>query len=464
MTHYNKAKKCGDDVYPDDYKSDFVIVEEEFDNAGNCVSAHLKTKKYAYKCEHCGSDEIRYMGWRKKEGFRDVTKTGSNVLLTIELRRYRCKNCESMSKHKSNSASENGESTVQSTYTVGSLPPCATPKAKISASVVDEIINLIAAERISINEAAKKLGVAPSSVSEVLKRRRERALKAIKSYQKPDILVIYPFFYGNRERCAIIGIYDKYPLLFDILQDCEKETIEKTLVSRDVNAGKIWDLSATLTDFPRPRIHEFLTTRYKQDETGILRDCVLNEVVKLRKKNYSRDLLALIDDALDYVGTILGMHAYDPIREEYMSTEEVYRKLPNSKSDDDKCCDDGELEEKAYESFEVMFKNWWCSLPKKVQNRLDGFHKKVEKYYDEITMGFIVLTPEQSPTKLLRFISTCKANKIPFSSLLSWVALVAGVYNRENVSAAQLLSSGFSLQNIHDFYIDLDELNAILDK
>ena len=46
---------------------------------------------------------------------------------------------------------------------------------------------------------------------------------------------------------------------------------------------------------------------------------------------------------------------------------------------------------------------------------------------------------------------------------MSWLALATGVHNKENLTAVQMLSSSYIPQPIHGFYIDLNELNALLD-
>lgn len=123
-----------------------------------------------------------------------------------------------------------------------------------------------------------------------------------------------------------------------------------------------------------------------------------------------------------------------------------------------------DLETSAKECFKKMLQKWYDALPKAAQTRLSDFKKKVEANYGKVTTGFTHLELERNPSQLLRFIDICKTRHIAFKDLTGWLALVAGVHNRENISAVQMLSSSFVPQPINDFYIDLDELNDLFDK
>ena len=70
---------------------------------------------------------------------------------------------------------------------------------------------------------------------------------------------------------------------------------------------------------------------------------------------------------------------------------------------------------------------------------------------------------EYDPVTLLQYIEKLKSNHVPFKDLMSWLMLAVGVYNKENISAQKMLSSSYVPQPIHGFYIDLNELNALLD-
>ena len=70
---------------------------------------------------------------------------------------------------------------------------------------------------------------------------------------------------------------------------------------------------------------------------------------------------------------------------------------------------------------------------------------------------------QYDPAVLLQCIHKCNKNHVPFKDLMSWLALATGVHNKENLTAVQMLSSSYIPQPIHGFYIDLNELNALLD-
>ena len=453
-------------MYPDDYKRDFKTISEE--RIGDCIYAHLQGKKYAYECECCGSSNIKAKGVRTRKDFRDITAGNEAVYLTIEIPRYFCKDCDAKLKAagvKSGELEENG-TPVQSTYSVDCLPACVPDAGKISATIVDEIITLIASKKITVNDAAERMHVAPSSVSEALKKRRKKAEKAM-SFQMPDCFVVYPFNYPKNERCALIGIQGNRPMLYAILDDCKEKTIREYLDGdeeggnkqrKDKQGGKPWELYAVLTDFPREKEHEMLDERYKKAQLGILRECVLDEVAKWRKKSYGRNVLAVIDDAFTSLEGILETHIYDPHQDKYVPTSQL-------KDGFEEDLPDGfDFETRAKEAFEKMFQKWYNALPKAAQTRLNDFKEQVETNYGKVTTGFTHLELERNPSQLLRFIDICKTRHIPFEELTSWLALVAGVHNRENISAVQMLSSSFVPQPINDFYIDLDELNDLFDK
>lgn len=458
-------------MYPDDYKRDFKTISEE--RIGDCIYAHLEGKKYAYECERCGSTNIKAKGFRTKKDFRDITVGNKTVYLTIEIPRYFCKDCDAKLKAagmKSGELEENGK-IVQSTYSVDCLPTCVPGDGKISATIVDEIVSLIATEKITVNDAAERMHVAASSVSVALKERRKKAEKAM-SFQMPDCFVVYPFNYIKPERCALIGIQGDRPMLYALLEDCTEKTIREYLDGdeqggskqrKDKQDGKPWELYAVLTDFPREKEHEMLDERYKKAQLGILRECVLDEVAKWRQKSYGRNVLAVIDDAFESLATILETHIYDPVADEYAPLGKEKRK-PGNKWKDEENEEDDEAPHGPQECFEVMFDSWWNNLPEAAQKRLKAFYDKVTDDTEKVVVGFTSLALERNPSQLLRFIDVCKTRHIAFTDLTSWLALVAGVHNRENISAPKMLSSSFVPQPINDFYIDLDELNDLFDK
>ena len=453
--------KVGETMYPDDYKRDFKTISEE--RIGDCIYAHLQGKKYVLECEYCGSDKINAKGVRTKKDFRDITAGNEPVYLTIDIPRYFCKNCAAKLKAagvKSGELEENGK-IVQSTYSVDCLPDCVPDDGKISATIVDEIISLIASEKITVNDAAERMQVAPSSVSAALKKRREKAEAAL-AFQMPDCFVVYPFNYVKPERCALIGIQGDRPMLYALLEDCTEKTIREYLDGKDQQDGEIWNLYTVLTDFPRPNEHQMLDERYEQAQLGILRECVLDEIAKWRKKSYGRNVLAVIDDAFESLAAILETHIYDPVEDEYMPFGKG-KKHPvnkwNNEEDEDNADPNG-----PQVCFEAMFDSWWNNLPEAAQKRLKDFRLKVTENQEKVVIGFTHLELERNPSQLLRFIDICKIRHIAFKDLTGWLALVAGVHNRENISAVQMLSSSFVPQPINDFYIDLDELNDLFDK
>ncbi len=444
-------------MYPDDYKRDFRTISEE--RIGDCIYAHLQGKKYAYECECCGSSNIKAKGFRTKKDFRDITAGSKTVYLTIEIPRYFCKDCDAKLKAaggESDGLEVNGKP-VQSTYTVDCLPDCVPDNGQISASIVDEIISLIAAQKLTVNEAAEKMQVAPSSVSEALKKRRKKA-EAAMSFRNPDCFLVYPFNYIKTERCALIGMQGNRPMLYALLDDCTEKTIREYLEGKDQQDGKIWNLYAVLTDFPRPNEHQLLNERYERAQLGILRECVLEEVAKWRKKSYGRNVLAVIDDAFAELAVILETHIYDPYQDEYIPTAQLKNGF------EENLPANFDLETHATVCFKKMFQNWYDALPKAAQTRLNDFYTKVIDNYEKVTTGFTHLELERNPSQLLRFIGVCKTRHIAFQDLTSWLALVAGVHNRENISAVKMLSSSFAPRPINDFYINLDELNDLFDK
>lgn len=452
-------------MYPDDYKRDFKTISEE--RIGDCIYAHLQGKKYAYECERCGSSNIKAKGFRTKKDFRDITVGNKTVYLTIEIPRYFCKSCDAKLKaagKKSGELEENGKN-VQSTYSVDCLPDCVPDDGKISATIVDEIISLIASEKITVNDAAERMQVAPSSVSAALKKRREKA-EAAMAFQMPDCFVVYPFNYVKPERCALIGIQGDRPMLYALLEDCTETTIREYLDGdkqrKDQQNGKLWELYAVLTDFPRPNEHQMLDERYERAQLGILRECVLDEVAKWRKKSYGRNVLAVIDDAFESLAAILETHIYDPIADEYVPLGKEKRQPVNKPNNEGG--EDSDAPKGPQACFEVMFDSWWNNLPEAAKKRLKDFYDKVTDDTEKVVVGFTRLALEHNPSQLLRFIDICKARHIAFEDLTGWLALIAGVHNREDISAVKMLSSSFVPQPINDFYIDLDELNDLFDK
>lgn len=114
-------------------------------------------------------------------------------------------------------------------------------------------------------------------------------------------------------------------------------------------------------------------------------------------------------------------------------------------------------------NFSQMLELWKDNLPEHTRAPLSELYELMKANADGIAMGLLYERSEYDPAGLLKFLERCRSNCIDFDELPSWLALIAGVHNKENVSAMQMLSSSYVPQPIHGFYIDLNELNALLD-
>jgi hypothetical protein len=82
---------------------------------------------------------------------------------------------------------------------------------------------------MTIADAADSMHVSAASVSDIISKHRKAALKQVVTLEPADTLLVYPFDYGGSERCAIIGVIDRRPMLYAILNECTAMRVNKYL-------------------------------------------------------------------------------------------------------------------------------------------------------------------------------------------------------------------------------------------
>lgn len=444
-------------MYPRDYYGKFDEVGESFtttnDAGDKLLHVELESIVEEKKCQHCGGTNIKRIGFRKKEGFMDVTGEGNPVEITFRLQRYMCHDCTARRAAETN---ETTQKKIATTFTSECLPDCIKKHGKISTDVVDTAINKVARERISIAAAAESLHVSPGTVSGIIKKQRTAALKMVKTVVAPDVLIIYPFFYGKKERCAVIGVLGNRPMLYGLLSGSTASRV-RTFLNRKKFEGK-FNPTASLTDYPRPKMHALLTELYAGTTIGILRESTFQRMKALRDQSWDAKTSLKLDQELAELGQILSAHFYDSESGEFFPIDEQNDDFYEFLSENDI-----DLGKEVKTSFSTMFNNWWNTLPAELQPHLKDIHDGIEANAEKIAQGIQFKHSKYDPATLLQYIEKLKSNHVPFDDLRSWLLLAVGVHNKENITAVQMLSSSYVPQPIHGFYIDLNELNALLD-
>lgn len=422
-------------MYPRDYYGKFDEVGESFtttnDAGDKLLHVELESIVEEEKCHHCGSTNIKRIGFRKKEGFMDVTGEGNPVEITFRLQRYMCHDCTA---RRAAEANETAQKKIATTFTSDCLPDCIKKHGKISTDIVDTAVNKVARERMSIADAAESLYVSPGTVSDIIKKQREAALKMVETVAAPDVLIIYPFFYGKQERCAIIGVSEDRPMLYDILPGSAAASVRKYLKEKEFE-GK-FKPSTSLTDYPRPKMHSLLATLYERTEIGILRESTFQRMKALRDQSWDFKTSLKLDQELAELGQILSAHFYDSESGEFFPIDEQNDDFYEFLSENDI-----DLGKEVKTNFCTMFNNWWNALPAELQTYLKDIHDGIEANAEKIAQGIVFKHRKYDPVTLLQYIEKLKSNHVPFKDLMSWLMLAVGVYNKENISAQKMLSS-----------------------
>ena len=115
-------------------------------------------------------------------------------------------------------------------------------------------------------------------------------------------------------------------------------------------------------------------------------------------------------------------------------------------------------------SLDVMLQNWWSDLSPNMKHHLKDIFDGLVTNIEKVNVGLEYNESLYSPSVLLQCIEKLRRNRVPFNDLLSWLALVAGVHNKEQITAVEMFTSSYVPKPIHGFYIDLLELNALLDE
>ena len=443
-----------------DFESDFEEIGERVIGEDGLVHIQFEAVKDETMCPCCKGTNISRYGYRFKKGFKEITAEGETVVLSLKLRRYACADC---------SAQKAAESGTESIFTFSTtLPDCVPKQGNVSEHLVDAVVQRIATERIFVEEAAQEFHVSQSTVSEMINQRGEAAWNEMKTCCVADTLLIYPFYYGAKkdgkkriecERCAILGVLGDRPMLYALLKDGKDETILKWLKKVKVEEAIV--LKTLLTDYPRPTLYRGLPQTYPGAELGILRTCtfrrterIYKKCTRLKRKNQLEyDVLAL--------RRVFSFHCYDPINDEFMpmdlddeSIDEYLDEFSNHS-----------FEEMAAENFNTILEAWENNLSAAAKDCLpiQVLCNDFKEHKDRLTKGILYAQERYDPARLLRVIDSCRENKVPFENLQNWLALVAGVHNKENVTAVQMLSSSYVPQSLHGVYIDLNELNALMD-
>lgn len=441
-------------LFPRDYYSKFDEIGEPNTDKDGLLHVELESITEEIKCQHCGGTNIKRIGFRKKEGFIDVTGEGAPVEITFRLQRYMCHDCTT---RRAEETDAEAQKKIQTTFTTECLPDCIKKNKKISTDVVDTAISKVVRERISIADAAKSLHVSPGTVSQIISDQRTAALAMVKTLEAPDVLMAYFFNYGGKERCAILGTLGKRPMLYEILDNGQASSIRTYLTEKHFEDNYL--PSVMLTDYPRAVHHKDLLTMYPDTPIGIFRESTFKKMKALHNQSWDIDTSNRINNIMLELGRILSAHFYDHQNDEFvqidLTNEDIYEYLAEEEDSDPRFV--------AEEAFKKMFNAWWDSVDDEIKPRLQELHDNIEKNQSKILEGLFYTHRQYDPAVLLQCIEKLRSNHVPFKDLLSWLMLVVGVYNKEHVSALHMLSSSYVPQPIHGFYIDLNELNALLD-
>lgn len=439
-------------MFPRDYYSKFDEINDSYKDHDGLLHVELESITEETICQHCGSTNIKRIGFRKKDGFMDVTGEGAPVEITFRLQRYLCHDCTA---RRTAETDETERKKKPTTFTAGCLPDCIKKNRKISTDIIDTVIQKVARKRMSIAAAAESLHVSPGTVSDIINKQRTAALKDI-TLAPPDVLLIYPFYYGKKERCAIIGVLESRPMLYDILPGSTAASVRKYLTKNKFDGN--YNPRVSLTDYPRPKMHGLLTKLYERSNIGILRESTFQRMKALRDQSWDAKTSLALDQALAALGDIFSAHFYDSPNGEFYPIDELnddfYEYLSYNNMD---------LGNEVDKCFGIMFYSWWDTLSKDMQKILKNIYDGIEANRRAISVALMYPHRKYDPVALLQYIEKLKSNHVPFKDLMSWLMLAVGVYNKENISAQKMLSSSYVPQPIHGFYIDLNELNALLD-
>ena len=450
-------------MFPRDYEKDFEEVGEHYIGKDGLRHIHLKAVTDPEVCPYCKRSNIRRNGTYSRKGVRDITPSKECVILSFTLRRYVCRDCSAEKK------AATGEDSIVTFST--KLPACIPEDDKVSADVIDAVVQKIAEDRVTMSAAAEAFHIAESTASEQIEIRRKAAEKEFESWKPADTILIYPFHYnvtskdkkGKKirtagERCAILGVTGNRAMLYTILNNAEEDTILSTIRAIPFEEETIPVL--LLTDYPRPKLHKEVPVIYKDIDLGIVRTFSFERMEKLRQQKWNAKVSAELEYDLLALKRIFAVHCYDPINDEFMpldmEDDEIDSILENFSKHTI-------TEKDVKKTFNQMLELWKDNLSKHTRAPLTGLYELMKANADGIAMGLLYERSEYDPAGLLRFLNNCRSNCIDFEELPSWLALIAGVHNKENITALQMLSSSYVPQPIHGFYIDLNELNALLD-
>ena len=437
-------------MYPKDYYYNFDEIGDSVVDADGVLHVELLSISEETKCPFCGGSNIKKIGFRKKKGFMDITAEGAPVEITFKLQRYICEDCAEKKK-----ANENSK--VQTTFTADCLPDCIRKNKQISTDMIDAIVKKVAREHMSIADTADSMHVSAASVSDIISKHRKAAMEQISTLEAADTLIIYPFDYSKKERCAIIGVLNRHPILYTILKDCEASSVRMYLKKTPFELGHFPDSS--LTDYPRPKLYKVLSDLYDGCEFGILRESTLKRMKELRDKSWSAADSVELDFALEDLGRILTAHFYDVSAEEFVPIDLNNNDFYEFLSERDLAFND-----LTFEALDVMLQNWWSDLSPNMKHHLKDIFDGLVTNIEKVNVGLEYNESLYSPSVLLQCIEKLRRNRVPFNDLLSWLALVAGVHNKEQITAVEMFTSSYVPKPIHGFYIDLLELNALLDE
>lgn len=437
-------------MYPNDYYKNFEEIGDSVRDADGLLHVELLSISEETKCPHCGGTKIKKIGFREKKGFMDITPEGDPVEITFKLRRYICEDC---AEEKKRSQSKE----KKTTFTADCLPTCVRKNKQISTDMVDAIVQKVADDRMTIADAADSMHVSAASVSDIISKHRKAALEQVVKLEPADVLIVYPFNYGQSERCAILGVLGNRPMLYTILTNCQKKSVQDYLTQTAFDAD--WDPCVSLTDYPRPGIHKFLSDLYKECDIGILRESTFQKMKALRDKHLDRETGGELHEALTALSRIITAHFYDTNNGEFVTidleNDDFYEFLADQNYN---------LGKDVRRNFNIMLQNWWDNLSKEMQQILKDIFDGLVANEEKIATGLMYKHSYYDPSVILQCIEKLRRNRVPFEDLMSWLALVAGVHNKEKITAVEMLSSSYVPKPIHGFYIDLNELNALLDE
>lgn len=437
-------------MYPNDYYKNFDQNGKETRDADGLLHVELFSITNETKCPHCGGSNIKKIGFREKKGFMDITPEGNPVEITFKLQRYVCHDCAERKKATQSKS-------VKTTFTSDCLPPCIKKNKQISTDMVDAIVKKVAGNRMTIADAADSMHVSAASVSDIISKHRKAAFKQVVTLEPADTLLVYPFDYGGSERCAIIGVIDRRPMLYAILNECTATCVNKYLSKTSFE----WDCVPfiSLTDYPRPKLYKVLSDLYEDCDIGILRESTLKKMKALREQSWNIKDAALLDLELQELGRILTAHFYDATSDEFVPID-----LQNNDFYEFLSEEDLEFEKVTGKAFGTMLRNWWENVSEDIRKHLQDIYDGLVANEEQVNRGLKYNESLYSPSILLQCIEKLRRNRVPFKDLLSWLALVAGVHNNEKITAVEMLSSSYVPKPIHGFYMDLNELNALLDE